>query len=755
MAYGLRWTVSFDSRTGKACRVMISDSGYTGNVTALTGAAVPFQTQEDDDEDIFTPVRGQTGYIRIVSDDINLIDTICPANNLQHLVELEVDGTVLWRGYQQAEVYEQEWRSGVREIELPIRSVLASLDTTELGGDKRHGKHSLGSLLYDVFSCFGIDLTFRCIWNFVFATEFFLVEIYSALLFSDSAEDGEYQNDKKYSSSGDEVIKEICKLYGLVIREANGDIYIISVNDGNAGGTKALSLSSLKSGSIPSYIIMDMTASPSLNDFVREWRGDDNKESRIKTFKSVSITLGIEKQDSSNELLYFPDIEEDGRADYDLHVEEGTLHVQPYVPTMADEMYGDNNPWVRGALFSYRNPAISFPVRSGDAFATAVANNAPWRSLWSGSDIAGTDDTSKSMYAGAFPCRWSFDTGTAEKSDISTTEGYYLSLIPIASYDIGSVTPTPVFHINTEYEKNFSGGYIGIDFNLLSLMEGYFQVTARKPITAYRSYWIGYGSNPKIDAVTTVGIYMSLKIGDNYWNGSGWQTGSVSFPVNVKQGKVVGNYDTTMGIDNTSGLLIPLGSITSGVVEVQIMDFVLLTLHDASVPVGRSHFMSNFTIKYHRPSSATSMLSDRSENNYYARTGARGYAGAKHTDILIGTYNNNRPSDSFLILYESYREYEYYISSTIYRVGEEEGRVDGFFSKRIEEHLLNRMKDYYSQPRRVYEITVNPSAILREERVRGLAEIYPQINDRTYMAVDADHDWREDTQRIKLIECKV
>ena len=62
----MAYSISFKSlRAGTVYTVNIG-SGI-GDV-ALKGAAQPFVTQEDDDEDMFTPIRTQSGYLRIVDD---------------------------------------------------------------------------------------------------------------------------------------------------------------------------------------------------------------------------------------------------------------------------------------------------------------------------------------------------------------------------------------------------------------------------------------------------------------------------------------------------------------------------------------------------------------------------------------------------------------------------------------------------------------------------------------------------------------
>ena len=77
--------------------IYIWEQNYSGSITTLTGAAEPFVTQEDSSDDIFTPVRGQTGTLRVIDETNNssLLETLIPQNNTQKLITL-VSGT--WSG---------------------------------------------------------------------------------------------------------------------------------------------------------------------------------------------------------------------------------------------------------------------------------------------------------------------------------------------------------------------------------------------------------------------------------------------------------------------------------------------------------------------------------------------------------------------------------------------------------------------------------------------------------------------------------
>jgi hypothetical protein len=89
----------------------------SGTLVTLTGSDEPFETSEDDSDDIFTPIRHQTGYLRVVDETANgnLMETMMPINNTEKMVCLYTgtwdadfttftDGSLKWQGFLCAEL---------------------------------------------------------------------------------------------------------------------------------------------------------------------------------------------------------------------------------------------------------------------------------------------------------------------------------------------------------------------------------------------------------------------------------------------------------------------------------------------------------------------------------------------------------------------------------------------------------------------------------------------------------------------------
>ena len=121
-----RWTVPFVSLNGTSCRIDIYKRGYTGSTfDTLTGAANPFEYEEDDDEDLLNGViRYRTGYLRLIEEHYGDLDDIYPSVNTDRYIEFYYDSTLDFNGFIQAQEFENPWESGPRIIELPIISPL-------------------------------------------------------------------------------------------------------------------------------------------------------------------------------------------------------------------------------------------------------------------------------------------------------------------------------------------------------------------------------------------------------------------------------------------------------------------------------------------------------------------------------------------------------------------------------------------------------------------------------------------------------
>ena len=85
------------------------------------------------------------------------------------------------------------------------------------------------------------------------------------------------------------------------------------------------------------------------------------------------------------------------------------------------------------------------------------------------------------------------------------------------------------------------------------------------------------------------------------------------------------------------------------------------------------------------------------------------------------------------------RYYQSYIQTLAYNAG------NSYQDIRPEMNLLNRMSVYYSRTRRTMTAIGKPLVDI-------FNKVFRDSQLRDYFAIDAKHNWRDDTQEVKFIE---
>ena len=135
------YTITFKSlRAGTTYVVNIG--GGTGTPVPLMGGSQPFTTQEDDDEDMFTPIRTQSGYLRIIDNgkdaNGNVFDwkDLIPVTDTSRPVTLthQSGGSTIvdWQGFMQAQDFGSVLYGNPQEREFPIQCVLTVTQGTDI-----------------------------------------------------------------------------------------------------------------------------------------------------------------------------------------------------------------------------------------------------------------------------------------------------------------------------------------------------------------------------------------------------------------------------------------------------------------------------------------------------------------------------------------------------------------------------------------------------------------------------------------------
>ena len=231
----IHWKIIFKPiRTDDTYTVNIYDAGYSGAAVPLKGGAQPFTTQEDDDDDMFVPIRTQTGYLRIVDDgkdaDGNAWNwkTLLPTTDTDRPVTLtNSNGDVLWQGFMQARNFGGVLYGNPQEREFPVQCALTVLEGFEI--NYLHNK----------------------IENFSYLLEYIIGRIPSPVdidnIYIHGGTDAQaillkridWQNFGSEDSDGNmiarlnlyECLEDFCRFWGFTARTFGKDLYLTAIDD--------------------------------------------------------------------------------------------------------------------------------------------------------------------------------------------------------------------------------------------------------------------------------------------------------------------------------------------------------------------------------------------------------------------------------------------------------------------------------------------------------------------------------------------
>lgn len=754
MAWNLHWRCCFQSFGGTQYAVNIYDEDYSGSVVQLTGAAEPFETNEDADEDIFKTVRSESGYLRVIDEDGTLIESMMPQNNTQRLVKL-VTGTyansaftqgsgedsVKWVGFLCAQAFTQPWENNINVVEFPVKSLLGVLEDTELDESDAGYERSFAKLLTQAFGSFGVTPSEVRIVTDVFNDTNILMKLlipYNAFYTEEAIIDASGNTTKFLSSNSySEVLQAFCALFGLCLRMDGTVLYLAQYDStGYLSCYKyAWQHVQMSANDSPGVVISLETLGEESMLTALDFRGSDNRLTYMPGAKSVRVTLGL----NSGLGLFFdmPVAPESAATVYEVQqMYSGRAYVQPYnLRTGGTEQF---------LFWEYSFTAIGNDRWSVVSVGTSYLSLVQQHSIYSEPEFlprhlsTGTG----TQHVGAFPCRFSIigDTGSP-----SLQNGIYLSMLHVmienrrvdswySGDDMGSINP--IYSLQSSMEWMLYDGYIHID---LSFQEFY---SNRNLTTEYPEIGFFVNSVPTNADANKCKIYFRLRFGDNlYWDGSQWEpipSGSGRalpyFGIDFEGGKIKTNKSSEIIVDEEGGWFIPVTGVVTGTARIEILcaadyagiDSDPLFLHCPA------RIMDKLEVSFVKPRTITT--SNRTENIYRKTLMKSGFSDSKEVSLTIGTFNNNIASGVFVKTAPTVM-----LENMTYNATEETT-----MTQRPENHLLDRLAAYYVEVRRSLSAVVTKELELMQTRYT--------YGGRTYFGVKEKTMWQEDKEQVKFIE---
>ena len=688
----------------------------SGSVTTLTGAENPFETSEKYDDDFLTPIREQTGYIRVIdeTESGNLMETLMPTNNLSKMVKLYTgswsggsftDSTCVWRGFMCANAFTQSWDKQKKVVEFPVKSILGVAQDLYLPSTAAGAIKSFAYLLDLLFTEMNNVLapsSVTVISSLYQSNEdLFLVDIQFPVFFEQEEIDN--QGDSTVELIGQtyyEAISSVLKMYGFMMREDGEKIYIAQYDEiVTASGNQTLwtavytwaQVHNMAHNDTPATPTAALVTFPSLLDNFN-FKGRNNMLSFMQGHKAVKIT--VQATDKLPFKITLPLTTEDSSTVRQITpISNCQAYVQPHPPRSNNlETYnyygyiGSGNPITASYVDCMMNSVMDMPLYK-------------------------QYDTICIM--GAFPCRW--------KSTLNSTlsavlkNGILLNQLYVSNAT-ESMPTNIIYSIKSPISYSFIGGYLNIQF---------------------KNYNFELGDVGSPDSQLYFGgksvsfMNVKLRFGTKYWSGSQWVSNDRGFILTVDGDHVASNKTADMNVDESAGYFIPVDSSLSGDIEFSFRCYA--TAHFVNAyQIVHSRIISDLNIQYLPTIDETA--SQRTENVYRKSIVNSGFTDEIENSLELGTLNNNIKSQRFLMRY-----YQSYIQTLAYNAG------NSYQDIRPEMNLLNRMSVYYSRTRRTMTAIGKPLVDI-------FNRVFRDSQLRDYFAIDAKHNWRDDTQEVKFIE---
>lgn len=700
------------------CVVEVYDEGYTGEVTTLVGAPEPFITQEIDDADIFTPARTQSGYIRVVDNTGTLMASMMPENNVQRYVALKVANEIKWQGFMVSQAFEQPWDDNYNIIEFPVASILASLaniqpDDRLVSSSIRFSKIFLDALrkLFGTSDCSQFVSNVITIDNLIFDHTWLYTAIPMQCFFSKKNED-DYDVSYPFESMDYlSIMSEVCKAYGLTMRESGTEIifanYDSVTNPGSIGEyvtpfSTLVSIAETGSPDIDSVQVEDLRMSRQLR-----WRGTNNSTGFVQGLRNARVELSL--NDYTSLFMDLPRTIEDMSDVIQVpKVKIGTVYVQPHAP----RTYSNEE-------FSFYEMNFKDTVGRStyqDCLDNCVLNRPLFDPQYSVNDHTHT---------GAFPCRWYYKKEAKEVAVLKN--GLFLNQMYLK--DGQSWTPNYCYKLKSPFSFRLEDGYINIDMQMFNFTTG------------TNKDCIYFGTLNDIWGMTQeTTLYCMLKVGNKYWNGSAWVDASSSNPpfgIHFVGNSIVCNKTADMSVGTDKGWLIPVTKEDALDGEIS---FYILNMSHAYNTVGyqnaHSRIISDLSINYLPVKSL--MESARGTNNYYRKI-TQSFSEDKDVALIVGSFNNNWKSSSFII---------HPADDNSYVVHMLRFTDSGSQYKRPEEFLLDRIERQYKHTRRYFKAQICDRLLEDADLCKNRFT----YNGRTFVGFDSSHNWRDSMQIVNFVE---
>ena len=504
-----------------------------------------------------------------------------------------------------------------------------------------------------------------------------------------------------------EVLSRIATYMGWVVREQGRTIYFERLMDDSDSNTN-ITYATFGTDTIRGeYVSME---DKNIADL--EWMGIDHKRNVRQGAKSVEVVAKLENSKVNAGIPDFPpgDVVVNSKQLYLLNTA-----TQRYLYAIISKNYLAYDSiqfrFFKGtsAYQNYNNEPTTDCYDGvstfNEAFPTIFLNN-PGRDLYT-----------LPRYAGAFYIQIANEE--EETDDPQYSNGIYLSFIP--GLRIGTtvaLNTAPIFKYTTPLSYSFQqGGTFKLEINAFEMMGSFGQQGTQQGISS------------------SVSVLAHLRIGNNYWNGSGWVQSPTVFELSFESETTIssvlaermeGQIELAFyphGVMSKLGT--PIGPHQQIVYRWYLYDEVVISKLDMSYEVEEDPNLTN-----------------RSENHYFRLLGTN-FRDEISVNTDLASNLNNQPSPS--ILFDRPNQ------------PMETMRYQGIGRLRPEVDLLNRLDTYYGASRQTLDIIIkHPMVGSTPQTMEGarlpILRLHGIGDNKKYLPLAESRDWRTDVCTLTCFE---
>lgn len=741
MSKQVRWQVPFAAQDGTQYRVDIYDDGYTGSPVQLTAGETPFTTDEDDSDDFFAPVRTQSGTLQICTETPSgstiKLEDILPANNISRpvrLVNLSNSNAVEWQGFLSCEAYSQDYIGIPQNLDLPLIGVLEAMDSIEVElSESMAFKKILGHVAYAIkaiedksgMSLFDqMYISTYC--KNALTTQYFYNNVYFS---TEEQISGDNITVDVHSISAKAILEQVAKFFGCCWREKGQNIYL------EALGTTSYSYHSF--ATIYNNFVVEpkttvwLTAQGASADIDGlDWMGNGHQRSITQGMRRVKVTSKLDDFDCNmaleetpvNSLVENPEARQATNGEVYVNTNETFYSLAEHKHYLTKAIFPTD---LSGASLQF----VSTQSRINYSQTIFWKTN-EFRQYYKELVVNQTKGSSSGInhYITSFMAWWRDKEGELRSGLMvcGVPQSLLYSYNPISGRSWSKYALTSsnyLFRQRTPLIFSASKGYLRLDVNTLA----WSRADGKMPALVY-----GETMSPTLTMAVQFGNYWLYKTGNSYT----WDTTfhTIDLPLERKttdgELKTIGNWDESMGVDESEGIFIKIPNLITGVVSVYVYPYVNAICLDPYTNSMFDVFISKLDLEYVPLNEE--LRTDRSENVYATET-SQAFRDELSVDCDLASYANNTKLATML----------WNDSTTPAKL-----ITLGGASVRPEVDLLNRLAAYYGAARQRLELEVaHITTPLPQLRLNG-------INDgKVYLPMAESRDWRKGVCKLTCIEC--